>query len=133
MPARKAQSTSWTTDESLLVKIAGFPATLIHGDPLILDRWFWLEKRLPKTNNNERLLDVGCGSGAFTIGAALRGYRALGLTWDERDQCVAAERAAICKAPSASFGILDVRKLDTRADLIRSFDVAICLETVEHI
>src|SRR5215210_4787097 len=98
MQDRKVQLISRTIDESLLVKIAGFPATLIQGDTLMLDRWFWLEKRLPKTNNSERLLDVGCGSGAFTIGATLRGYRALGLSWDEREHRVAAERAAICGA-----------------------------------
>lgn len=120
-------------DKSLLVKVLGFPATLIHGDSLMLDRWLWLRKRLPKTNNGERLIDVGCGSGAFSIGAGLRGYHSLGLTWDERNQSDASERAEICKVYTAEFDILDVRNLDSRADLVGQFDVAICLENIEHI
>lgn len=120
-------------DKSTLVNLVGFPATLIHGDPLVLDRWLWLRPRLPKTANNERLLDVGCGTGAFSIGAALRGYRALGLSWDERNQLVARERAARCKAFSAQFEVLDIRELDRRVDLVGGFDVVICLETIEHV
>jgi 2-polyprenyl-3-methyl-5-hydroxy-6-metoxy-1,4-benzoquinol methylase len=120
-------------DRSALVKLIGFPATLVHGDPLVLDRWFWLKARLPKTRNGERLLDVGCGTGAFSIGAALRGYRALGLSWDERNQLVARERATYCKASSAQFEVLDIRELDRRADLVGIFDVVICLETIEHV
>jgi SAM-dependent methyltransferase len=120
-------------DRSALVKLFGFPATLVHGDPLVLDRWFWLKARLPKTRNDERLLDVGCGTGAFSIGAALRGYRALGLSWDERNQLVAKERATYCKASSAEFEVLDIRQLDRRADLVGGFDVVVCLETIEHI
>jgi SAM-dependent methyltransferase len=120
-------------DKSALVRLIGFPATLIHGDPLVLDRWFWLKARLPKTRNGERLLDIGCGTGAFSIGAALRGYRALGLSWDERNQLVAKERAMYCKASSAQFDVLDIRELDRRTDLVGSFDVVICLETIEHV
>jgi SAM-dependent methyltransferase len=120
-------------DKSLLVKIFGFPATLIHGDTLITDRWRWLKKRLPETNNGECLIDVGCGGGAFSIGAALRGYNPLGLTWNARDQNIAKERAKICGANAAKFDVLDVRDLDSRNDLVGKFDVAICLENMEHI
>jgi SAM-dependent methyltransferase len=76
---------------------------------------------------------VGCGSGAFSIGASLRGYEALGLSWDERNQGVAAERAALCGAASARFEIQDVRHLDERGDLYDQYDVALCLENIEHI
>ncbi len=118
--------------KSALVKLIGFPATLIHGDTLVLDRWQWLSRRLPRTAGS-KLIDVGCGTGAFTIGAARKGYDALGLSWDERNQNEAALRAQVCNAPTAHFEILDVRKLDQRPDLYDRFDVAISLECIEHI
>jgi SAM-dependent methyltransferase len=120
-------------NKSLLVKLLGFPATLIHGDTLVLDRWRWLKTMLPFTNNGESLIDIGCGTGSFTTGAALRGYETLGLSWDDRNQSVATERAKICKAKKAKFEILDVRFLHTREDLVGKFDVAICCENIEHI
>ena len=118
--------------KSLLVSTIGFPATLIHGDTLVLDRWQWLRRRLGP-GAGKRLLDVGCGTGAFTIGAARLGYRALGLSWDERNQRVARHRAALCHAHTAEFEICDVRQLHTRDDLVSRFDITICLETIEHI
>jgi SAM-dependent methyltransferase len=111
----------------------GFPATLIHGDPLVWDRWRWLEKRLPVTANGETLIDIGCGSGAFTIGAAKRGYKALGLSWEERNQTEARKRARMCRAPGADFDVCDVRMLDQHENYRQQFDVAICLENIEHI
>jgi SAM-dependent methyltransferase len=118
---------------SLLVRTIGFPATLIHGDPLVLDRWLWLKERLSKPVGVGKLIDIGCGSGAFTIGAALQGYNALGLSWDERNQKVAAERARICRADTARFELLDARRLHERCDLSAQFDIAICFEVIEHI
>lgn len=120
-------------DKNLPSKIFGFRATLMHADTMVLDRWLWLKKRLPRTNNAERVLDIGCGSGAFTIGAAKRGYYGLGLSWDERNQRVAQERAKICKAEQAEFQVLDVRQLGGSQDLINAFDVLFCFENIEHI
>lgn len=120
-------------NKSLLTKIIGFPATVIHGDTLVLDRWRWLKARLPVTRNAEKMIDIGCGTGAFSIGASLRGYEALGLSWDERNQMVAGDRAKICKTESAKFEVFDVRNLDARDDLTGKFDIAICFENIEHI
>jgi len=119
---------------SPLVELLGFPATLIHGDTLVLDRWLWLKQRLPAVpRGSGRLLDVGCGSGAFTIGAALRGYRALGLSWDRRNMDAARHRASLCKAPLAEFEVQDIRHLDTRPDLQDRFEMVICCEVIEHV
>ena len=120
-------------DKSFLVKCFGFPATLLHGDTTVLDRWLWLKGRLPTTKNGESLLDIGCGSGAFSIGACLRGYEALGLSWDQRNQEIANDRAKASGAEASRFEVLDVRYLDARADLVGKWDIAICLENVEHI
>ena len=116
------------------MRIFGFPATLIHGDTLVLDRWLWLKRHLKTVQPGAgRLLDVGCGTGAFTLGAAKLGYRSLGLSWDERNQRVAQDRAKICKLRNAEFEIQDARHLDQRTDLEGKFDVAICCECIEHI
>jgi SAM-dependent methyltransferase len=119
--------------KSILVNLLGFPATLIHGDTLVLDRWLWLKQHLPTAKKGDKLIDIGCGSGAFTIYSALMGYEALGLSWDERNQATAHERALMCKAEKARFEEQDVRQLDKRTDLTNQFDVAICFENIEHI
>ncbi len=120
-------------DMLVLVKIFGSRATLIHGDPLALDRWLWLKKRLPLTGNGETLIDAGCGTGAFTMLSSFRGYEAIGASWDERNQRVAGERAKICKADNVSYEVLDLRKLDERTDWVGRFDFAINTENIEHI
>jgi len=117
-----------------LVRMFGFQAALIHGDTLVLDRWLWLKQHLPPVPSGSKwMLDVGCGSGAFTIGVARRGYRALGLSWDERNQNTARERASICNVALAEFEVMDVRHLDQRVDLTERFEIVVCCETIEHI
>jgi len=120
-------------DGSRLVRWLGFPATLILGDTLVLDRWLWLRERLPMARSGERLLDVGCGSGAFTIGAALRGYEAVGLSWDDANNRKATERAAQCGPAGARFEVVDVRRLDDHATALGQFDVIVNCENIEHI
>lgn len=118
---------------NFLVKVFGFYATVIHGDTLVLDRWLWLISRLPITNNNEMLLDVGCGSGAFSLGASKRGYTTVGLSWDKENQKKAKDRAAILKIHNVDFPICDVRKLNEQKNFINKFDVVINFENIEHI
>lgn len=118
---------------SLLVRIFGFPATLIHGDTLVLDRWLWLSRKFKDEPRHGTVLDVGCGTGAFTMGLCRMGYSAIGLTWDEADTRKARERAEMIKAVNCTFSIQDVRNLDERKDLIEQFDYVICTENIEHI
>ena len=122
-----------TMNQSLLVRLIGFPATLIHGETLVLDRWRWIGSLLPKTRNGEKLIDIGCGRGAFTIGAALRGYASTGISWSEGDLNIARERARICKASLAEFKAVDIRDLGSVEEMKQKFDVAIFCEVIEHI
>lgn len=116
--------------KNALVKIFGYPATLIHGDAAVFDRWAWLKEYI--TRGPVRTLDVGCGSGAFTLYAAKVGNEALGISFDEPNNKKARERAEILGFEKASFIWGDVRKLDEMKD-IGLFDQAICFETIEHI
>lgn len=117
-----------------LVKIFGWPATLIHGDPMVIDRWLWLRRHLPAVlPGGSKFLDVGCGSGAFTLGAARRGYDAVGLSWDEENQAKAGARARLLGLRAVRFPICDVRKLGERTELKGQFDVVLCSENIEHV
>ncbi len=105
---------------------------LIFGDTLVLDRWRWINRRLPQTNEPLKLLDVGCGSGAFTIKSALKGYKATGLSWDAANQDKAARRASSCGVKElCSFNIFDARELDHYPE--KDYDVIINCENIEHI
>ena len=119
-------------DKSALVRLFGYKAAFLHGDPLMYDRWRFVCKHLPVTRNNESVFDVGCGSGAYTIGAAKRGYRAIGLSWDEQNQMKASHRAKLAGAV-AEFPIGDARVLDQLQGNHGAFDYVISLENIEHI
>lgn len=119
---------------SLLVKILGYPALLVHGDTSVLDRWLWLRKRLgwPKPGC-ERLIEAGCGNGVFSMEAARRGYDVLALDMGEANIEKARKRSVMCGIRGVSFEMADVRFLDEHHDLLLRFDTAVSLETLEHI
>ncbi len=110
----------------------GHLALLHTWDTMVSDRWRWLSRHLHEASPGERLLDVGCGAGAFTIGAALRGYDALGLTWDDAAK-ERAQRRADRLGARARFRSLDVRALDGADDLKAQFGVVILCEVIEHV
>jgi 2-polyprenyl-3-methyl-5-hydroxy-6-metoxy-1,4-benzoquinol methylase len=117
---------------SRLVQKLGHSLTLRTWDTMVPDRWRFLASHLPETRAGERVLDVGCGSGAFTIGAALRGYDALGLTWDDEHRARAERRARLLGA-TARFRALDARALDEATDLRERFTVVVLCEVIEHV
>jgi len=114
-----------------LIKLIGWKATVLHGDPAVYDRWKWLQRHL--STGKVRTLDVGCGSGAFTMYAAKVGNDAVGLSFDERNNQVAKARAKILHLDNVQFRTLDLRELDKYNVQLGVFDQIICLETIEHI
>jgi SAM-dependent methyltransferase len=114
-----------------LVRMIGWPATILHGDPLVFDRWQWLRKHLAR--GKKRTLDAGCGAGAFTLYAAKNQNEATGISFDDAMVRKASERARILKIKNASFIRGDLRLLDQLAPELGQFDQVICCETIEHI
>lgn len=117
-------------NKNTLVNIIGYPATILHGDTAVFDRWIWLKKNLKR--GPLRTLDAGCGSGAFTLYAAKIGNEAVGISFDERNNNVARERAEILGLKNIKFIQGDLRRLNEMKD-IGVFDQIICFETIEHI
>lgn len=117
--------------QDLLVRLLGWRALMIHGDPCVYDRYRWLRRRLRP--GALRTLDAGAGNGGFTIFAAKQGNDSLGLSFDTGEMESAARRAALCEATNARFEVLDLRQLDEAEQLVGSFDQIICLEVAEHL
>ncbi|MEK7629856.1 MAG: class I SAM-dependent methyltransferase [Patescibacteria group bacterium] len=118
-------------DKNILVRIFGFSIMLLHGDNAVFDRWMWLRRNLK--SGSLRTLDAGCGSGAFAMYAAKHGNEVVGISFDERKNKVATERAKILKIKGTHFITGDLRKLDEMKDALGLFDQIICFETIEHI
>jgi SAM-dependent methyltransferase len=103
---------------------------------MVLDRWFWLKKRLPITLNKEKLIDLGCGSGAFSINAAIRGYNVFGLSYDTENNLKATQRVKDCGVSNCIFYILNLNELDSFSGVknwANTFDICINFENIEHI
>jgi cyclopropane-fatty-acyl-phospholipid synthase len=77
----------------------------------------------------ERVLDVGCGWGAFAIHAALHGVHVTGITLSEPQAQLARERAR-----EAGVGdLVDVRVMDWRELDAEPFDAIASIGMVEHV
>ena len=110
-----------------------FYKTLIHGDLLVMDRWRWLS-RVASHRSKGRVLDVGCGGGAFCFGLARQGFSCVGLSWDVPRMERAQSRArGIGVEEAVTFVVQDARHLDQRGDWNSAFDYVVCTENIEHI
>ncbi|MGH7782093.1 MAG: class I SAM-dependent methyltransferase [Candidatus Binataceae bacterium] len=114
-----------------LLKLFGWRALVMQGDPLVYDRFIWLRRHLKP--GPLRTLDAGCGNGAFTMYAARIGNEAVGLSFDEANNRKAIARAAMLEIAGARFLPCDLRRLDMMRAELGQFDQMICLETIEHI
>jgi SAM-dependent methyltransferase len=117
--------------KNALVRVLGWRATILQGDPTVADRWHWLRKHL--RGGPLRTLDAGCGTGAFTMYAARAGNQALGLAFEADQLERARARAAILGIDGATFRAMDLRELGRFADSLGKFDQILLFETIEHI
>ena len=116
---------------SSIVRLFGWPVTLLYGDPCILDRWRWLRRHLQR--GSLRTLDAGCGSGVFTLYAGTLGNEAIGLSFEKENNEKARTRAKALDLCNVHFMHTDLRKLDGIAAELGTFDQIICCEVIEHI
>ena len=66
-----------------MLRVLGWRALLIHGDPCVLDRWLWLRAHL--RGGNARTFDAGAGNGGFSIYAARAGNDVVAASFSERE------------------------------------------------
>lgn len=114
-----------------LIKTFGHFLLFIFGDLLVLDRWLWLKKYIKKTNNNEKVIDIGCGNGAASIGLSFLGYHVVGISNQKNNNENAIKSSKYLNAKNISFLETDVFKItDFFSD---EFDIVVCTEVIEHI
>src|SRR5947209_5766268 len=91
------------------VKLFGYKASILLGNPATLDRFHWLQRHLLR--GPVRTLDAGCGSGYFTFFASLSGNESLGISFDDRMTQTARARAKTLNINNIQFATEDLRTL----------------------
>ena len=114
-----------------MLRVLGWRSLLIHGDPCVLDRWLWVRRHLRR--GGARILDAGCGNGAFSIYAAREGNDVLAVSFSSREQEDARRRAESLGVSGIEFRTLDLREIEQHRATLGLFDQIICLETIEHV
>jgi SAM-dependent methyltransferase len=114
-----------------MLRVLGWRALLIHGDPCVLDRWLWLRRHL--RGGDLRTFDAGSGNGGFSIYAARRGNRVLAASFSEREQEDVRRRVQELGVSGIEFRTLDLREIEEHREELGQFDQIICFETIEHV
>jgi SAM-dependent methyltransferase len=120
----------------ILVRVLGWRALFLHGDPLTTDRFLWIKGHLgPNADLDRRPLtiDAGCGNGGFAIYAARVGHEVLGVSDSERELTDADRRAQMMGVGHVRFVAQDLRKVNGFDREGMLYDNVICLEVIEHV
>jgi SAM-dependent methyltransferase len=114
-----------------MLRVLGWRALLIHGDPCVLDRWLWLRTHLRR--GNARTFDAGAGNGGFSIYAARVGNDVVAASFSERELESVRRRADQLGVLGVDLRVLDLREIEHHRDSLGLFDQIICFETIEHV
>src|SRR4051812_49411532 len=98
------------TMNDLTVRLFGWFALVLHGDPLAYDRFRWLKRHLAP--GKLTTLDAGCGNGCFAIYAARLGNQVTGISFDEAFNNAATRRAKLVGIEDIRFVTGDLRELE---------------------
>ncbi|MBM4401630.1 MAG: methyltransferase domain-containing protein [Candidatus Cloacimonetes bacterium] len=105
---------------------------LFTSDVVYQGRMWWLMNILP-SGNGRRLVDFGCGNGFAVNWAAYRGWRATGISYEQKEVTYARQMSSRLKQEETSFFIGDLRHIGQVLRNEEKFDAALCLEVIEHI
>jgi SAM-dependent methyltransferase len=114
-----------------LIRVLGWRAAMLHGDPCVVDRWAFARRHLRP--GRVRTLDAGAGNGGFAMLAASRGNTALGISFDNAELRRAEQRAELARLRRVSFRVGDLRDIAQLGDQLGTFDQILCLEVIEHV
>jgi SAM-dependent methyltransferase len=114
-----------------MVRVLGWRALLIHGDPCVLDRWLWLRRHL--RGGDMRTFDAGSGNGGFSIYAARLGNAVVAASFSAREQQDVRRRVKQLGVSGIEFRTLDLREIEDHRAALGLFDQIICFETIEHV
>jgi len=117
--------------QNIWIKLIGWRATILQGDPTVVDRWNWLKKY--HQCGPKKTLDAGCGQGAYTMYCAKRGNYAVGISFDQAQLKTAYARSKLLKLSNLEFHIVDLRHLSESKIQCCVYDQIILFETLEHI
>lgn len=101
-----------------------------NGDNAVYDRYLWISNKLPKTLDNLKLLDIGCGNGWSLFLGHAKGYKSTGLTFDQSQIDAINKKNKIFNA--------DIKLINENLDQINDldkekYDVIINTENIEHV
>lgn len=123
----EAAATDGGIDEFVQGEVPYTSGNLYFSVQYKLKRYPIPEMRLPE-GNNKRLLDVGCNWGRWTVAAARKGYKSVGLD-PSIDAVLAARRVANQMSVDVDLLVGDARFLPFADD---SFETVFCYSVLQH-
>jgi 2-polyprenyl-3-methyl-5-hydroxy-6-metoxy-1,4-benzoquinol methylase len=90
------------------------------------ERFIWLNDVLLKNTTNKKILDVGCGEGSLLKMLKEKGNVVMGIDASASGKAACAEKCIECD-------VVDISRENFESCADHSFDIVLCLETIEHV